>query len=400
MDKKRLLVLTSTFPLSKDDNVSARFVYDSAKSLTAYYDVSVLCPHGWGASTHEKIEGMEVRRFRYAIPTGLEMLVTGEGMLTNIRSNPLLVMLLPVFLLCELIAFIQEIRRNRIDIVNTHWMIPQGLVAAIAKRSFGFRHVMTVHAADIFSLKRYGRFGKMLGRFIIRNTDMVLPVSTYIRDVIEEVAGAGFDHRIISMGADIERFKPAPQRQDSTFTYLFVGKIVEKKGLRFLLEAVKELDNDQMRFQLIVVGGGRSKEKMQAHARSLGIADKVRFLGWVNHAGLAQIYNESDVVVVPSVFDHKGETEGMPTVIPEAMACGIPVIASNISGIPDIVKDGYNGWLTIPGDPMDLAQKMRSVYNCKDMKAYRDNCVNTAAAYSWKNRAQAYYDAIESVKGR
>ena len=110
---------------------------------------------------------------------------------------------------------------------------------------------------------------------------------------------------------------------------------------------------------------------------------------------MPEIYSLGDVIVVPSVFDRKGETEGMPVVIQESMACGIPVLASKISGIPDIVKNGENGWLVKPADELSLANKMEEVMSLENLEGFRKQAIKTSKNNSYLRIAERYYRAIE-----
>ncbi|MBU1084105.1 MAG: glycosyltransferase, partial [Candidatus Omnitrophica bacterium] len=98
-------------------------------------------------------------------------------------------------------------------------------------------------------------------------------------------------------------------------------------------------------FKVVIAGGGPLEERLKNDAAGRGLTGLIEFAGWKKNDELPEIYSASDVVVVPSVFDSKGESEGMPVVINEAFAAGVPVLASGISGITDLVENGRNGWL-------------------------------------------------------
>ena len=391
MDKKKLLILTSTFPQSLDDAVTARFVYDLAKSLTSYFKVFVLCPIGRNAKKFEMLEGVEVHRFGYFFPQRHSFLMGGEGILASMEKNRLAFIQIPFLLISEIFNTLLFIRKQKIDIINTHWIVPNGFIFALVKNLSNIPHMMTVHAADIFALKRAGVPGRLLCKYAVKKTDLVLPVSAYIRDCISEVSGMTFKHDIIPMGVDLKKFRSSPAVNKDKFIFLFVGKFVEKKGLKYLLEAASIIKREINGFRVIIVGGGSDESYYKNYAFKLGLEKHIQFCGWVRNDKVGGLYNQSDVLVVPSVFDRKGETEGMPVVILEAMACGIPVISSRISGATDIVKDNYNGLLFKPGDARELADKMTRIYK-SGTSSYRQNCIATADIYSTDNLAKKYYE--------
>ncbi|MGB2879243.1 MAG: glycosyltransferase [Candidatus Omnitrophota bacterium] len=402
--KEKILIVTSTFPGNREDPVTTRFVFDHAVALGDFYNVYVLAPHSPGAALSEEISGIKVRRFRYFFPTKLEKLTTGEGILANIRKNKLLVLLVPLLFLSEILSVRRLVRKEGISVVNSHWIVPQGLAVALLKNTLKVRHVCTVHAAGIFALKRWGGAGKKLSRFIIRRTDIVVPVSAYIKLTIDGVAGVGYNYKIIPMGFDSRRFAaqagegPALRRENSRdkLRLLFVGRIVEKKGLNYLLDAMRILKDKELDVSLAVAGGGPLEDRMKSYASSSGVKDEVDFLGWTHNEKVPELLRSADITVVPSIVDSKGETEGMPVVVLESMAMGRPVLASRISGIPDIVKDGVNGWLVEPASAIALAEKIEEI--CKsDLERYSKSAKEISLKYAYKEVSLEYKRIIDDL---
>ncbi len=410
MDKKNYLIITTTFPKSKDDAVSARFVFDLARSLTKHYNVHVMAPSSPGAKNREDMGGVIVHRFRYFFPNSLELLNSGNGILPDLKKNIFLALELPFFFVSELISTAVLIKKEKIDIVNSHWIFPQGFICALIKK-MGYKnlfHVTTPHAADVFLLKRWGAAGRRLAGFIIKNSDLILPVSTYIKYETERLAGVLRPYEVLPMGADTDKFRENADKNglrsrlgfDDVFTFLFVGKFVEKKGIPFLIQAARIIKDKNISFKLVLIGGGPLEGEVKDMVNKFRLNQEIRLLGWVKNDLLPDIYSASDVVIVPSVFDKKGESEGMPVVINEAMACGVPVIASTVSGIPDIVKDNENGWLTEPADAHKLAAKMEKAAQLNDFTVFKRNALETARNNSYANLADKYYAAIESRQAK
>ncbi len=402
---KKILIVTSTFPQGSEDIVTARFVYELAGALTKYYKVHVLAPQFNNSKRDESVNGVNIHRFRYFFPSSFQLLSSGHGMLNDIKKNFLALFQLPAFFFSELINVINIIRREKIDIVNAHWAIPQGLICSLAKKITGVSLVVTVHAADVFLLKRAGFFGRTIMRFILKNSGAILPVSNYIKDQVISLSSLPKPYKVISMGTDIDKFNAKIDKKaararlnlNDKFTFLFVGKLVEKKGLEHLMRALKILKDKNRDFKLLIAGGGPLEGQLKVLMRDLGLVGEVRFMGWVNNDLLPDIYSSSDVFIAPSIFDKRGETEGLPVVIIEAMACGVPVIASRVSGIPEIVSDNINGFLCSPGDPVDLAKKMDEILSCKDIGRLRDGAIQTSRNYSWQSISEKYKLAIEEL---
>src|SRR5690554_1737799 len=153
MMKPRVLVLSSTYPRWQGDSEPS-FVHELSRRLIGDFKVTVLCPGAPGALDQEMMDGVEVVRYRYA-PRSMQTLVNGGGMIGNIRASPLKVLLLPSFLVCQLIAALRLCFRQRPDVVHAHWLIPQGMTAAIIaglyRRKIPF--VVTSHGTDVWGLK-------------------------------------------------------------------------------------------------------------------------------------------------------------------------------------------------------------------------------------------------------
>lgn len=407
MTKKKLLILTSTFPGSARDRVSAPFVYRLALELSRYYKIYVLAPHFPGLKTVQKMKKMTVIRFQYFFPARFQLLGSGEGILSDLRGNLLAFLQVPFFFISQLVCFLRIICKEEIRIVNSHWIVPQGFLGALARKFFKVKHVLSVHAAGIFLLKRIGFVGTILGRWIEHNSDAVVPVSRFISKQIELVTHSKvFKHNIISMGVDTGKFTVNEDKTglrknlgipENTFVFLFVGKFAEKKGVDVLLRAFHILKNRGHKACLVLVGGGRLESSLKELVSALKLESEVKFFGWVHNDLLPGVYSACDCLVVPSVFDSKGETEGLPVVIMEAMACGLPVLGSDISGISEIIENGKNGWLFTTGNADEMAQKMQEVISSRRLGEMSKKAVSTAQSYSWEVIGRKYRSVIEGL---
>ena len=135
-----------------------------------------------------------------------------------------------------------------------------------------------------------------------------------------------------------------------------VASLEEKKGHRFLLEALARGGPVLGRVRLDLVGSGKLRESLEEMASALGVADRVRFFGSLPEHEVAAMLRRADMFLLPSVVDSTGDMEGIPVALMEAMACGIPVISSRLSGIPELVVDGSTGLLVDPGDVAGIAR--------------------------------------------
>jgi phosphatidylinositol alpha-1,6-mannosyltransferase len=404
MDRKKILIVTSTFPKDTQDRVTARFVYDLATALTGVYEVFVLAPHAAGLSRCEESNGLHVERFRYFFPATWQALSSGEGLACDVKKNIFSILQVPLYLIAQVRSVRRLVKKNDITTVNAHWLVPSGLSCALANVRNSFTCCVTVHAADIFALKRAKVLGSWILRFILKKTKLILPVSTYIKKTIDEVHGSEVTHyEIIPMGANLNFTPTASHTTDqdpgprvSDVRLLFVGKLVEKKGVEHLLRALRILKRQHVRASLQIIGGGPLERSLKTLATTLQVNDRVDFYGWVNNEVLPKFFGSNDILVVPSVFDRKGETEGMPVVIAESLSCGVPVLASRISGISDIIKEDYNGWFVEPADEAALAAKIKKISKLS-LREYKANALASARGLDYKSIASRYKEAIERL---
>jgi glycosyltransferase involved in cell wall biosynthesis len=185
----------------------------------------------------------------------------------------------------------------------------------------------------------------------LRDVDRFIAPSRYLADRFVANGLPPDRMRVVPNGIDLGRYGARGQRDDAaTFTIGYVGQLVEHKGVDILLRAMRRLAGGT---RLIVVGDGAHAGHLKDLCRELGLEGRVTFAGLVDNRQIAKIHGQVDLVVVPSVWP-----ENSPVVITEAMASGIPVVASDIGGIPELVDDGVTGFLVPPRDARALAERI------------------------------------------
>ncbi len=403
--KRNLLIVTPIFPRWVGDSVASHTVHDLAVSLVRYYNVYLLCPHYFCAADREEIEGVQIVRYRYFVPDKWQLLSSAEGLLENIKLGFFAMLQVPFFVAAQAYYLIRIMRKNEIDIVNTHWIFPQGLIYSLIRLFLKKPHIMTIHDTGVFSVSKFGFLGKMVMRFILKKTDIVLPVNTHIRYLLEKVAKTVFNHKIIHMGTDPDRYfyvgeKNALRKKigvtKGAKIVLFVGKLQEKSGAHYLLQMAEILNRNHSDFVVLILGTGAMEKSMKEWVVSKKLSDKIKFMGYVDSKAIPEYYSISDIVVIPSVFDTDGIVD-IPSVLLEAMSAGTPVAVSRISGVTDILKDGVNGWLFEPGNYYDMAKKVENMYNPKETEKVTAEALKTARTYSWENVCEQYHAVISDV---
>ena len=250
--RPRLLVLASTYPRWVGDPEPG-FVHELCRRLVDDFDVVVVCPSAPGALHRETMDGIDVQRFRYA-PHRLEMLVNGGGITSNLRRNPWLYLLVLPFVLGMGIGVLAALRSHKPAVVHAHWLLPQGLIAALLlPRRLPL--VVTSHGADLFAWR--GRLFRAMKRFVLRRASTATVVST---PMVDEVVRLGMPPArvvVAPMGVDLcGRFTPDASVPRSAAEILFVGRLVEKKGLRHLIAAMPAIIEAIPDATLVVAGFG------------------------------------------------------------------------------------------------------------------------------------------------
>jgi len=365
----KILIVTSNYPRWAGDTTTP-FVHNFAMELVKQgVNVRVLAPHYEGAKLQEKLDGVEIKRFRYWLPLRGQSVCYQGGALGNLKKSPLNKLKLPILVLCELLALLKEVVSYKPDWVNSHWLIPQGFVASIVCKLTGTKHIATVHGGDVFALN--SNILLMFKRFVINTADKVTVNSSVTEAKVKQIAPMA-STPIVRIPTGI---LPAPEcpfemvqllRQSLQQTVdekliLFVGRLSEEKGVGDLIKALKILHNKETHYRLIIVGEGHDKSDFIELAKTLDIIEKVSFIGWVDSKDIYTYFRACDVFVGPSKQAESGWIEAQGLTFVEAMQVGCPVIGTNSGGIPDAVIDGKTGWLVEPGNKNELAGKIHWV---------------------------------------
>lgn len=248
--------------------------------------------------------------------------------------------------------------QTEFDIVYCHFG-PSGVIGSFL-RTVGVRGKIVVcfHAHDLTVIPRL--FGKRVYSKLFDSIDSVQAISAYGKD---QLIGLGCPKELISiqpMGIHLDRF-PFQERKyfpGSKLKLLTVGRLVEKKGIEYGLRAAAGLVDLGINFEYLVAGDGPLRHNLERLASKLGIDSRVRFLGPVERTEVIRLYLESHVFLLPSVTAHNGDQEGLPVVILEALATGMPVVSTEHAGIPEVIRDSVSGFLVPEKDSRALVEKI------------------------------------------
>jgi len=356
------LCLTSSFPRWPEDH-EGNFVFQLAKGLLSYgWKAHILTPHVPGSLHQEEMEGVLVTRFRYLVPEGLETVCGGGSALVTLKKRPLEPLKLPPLLASQFLHTLYHLTRHRYSLIHAHWLIPQGLMAVLAAAIFDIPTVVTVHGGDVFRL-RHSAF-LTLKRFTLKRATCVTVNSPATRQAVLELAPDLKNLYEIPMGIPDgpclqknEAMRPCLSSKGPP-VILFIGRLTAEKGVEDLLKAAAILLKKKRAFQLVIVGDGQERKAFEAMAEELAVAPCTRFVGAVPHRQVMHFLAEASVFAAPSRITRDGWQEAQGLTIAEAMAAGVPVVATNVGGIPFMVQHQRTGLLVPPQCPERLADAL------------------------------------------
>jgi len=320
---------------------------------------------------------MSVHRFRYFF-SYFEKLAGSTGILPTLRKNKLYYGLVPFFLLAQFFSLLVLVRKIKPSIIHAHWIIPQGFVVVLMRLFIGVPVVVTAHGADIFGLQ--GVLYKKIKRFTLGRVQECTVVSEALAKVVVEITPPDIQPQIIPMGVDVKFFSPDRKNDSLREKFaingpflLYVGRLTEKKGVRYLIDAMPAVILKFPDLKLLI-------EELKQHVKNLELGDYIRFVGSVPNKDLPEYYATADIYIGPSVAVKSGDTEGFGLTFVEAAMSGCLVIASDIGGILDIIQDNETGFMVDPQNTQLFAEKICYVIENKKVlgdirKESRRRCV-------------------------
>jgi len=315
-------------------------------------------------------DGVKIRRFKY-LPERFQLNEISIPEASRSMSGKFKIILMSISFF---ISTFFECAKKKPDILHGHWAYPSGFIAFLISKIFRIKFIVTIHGSDIVLLKKF-RFIQKIIVFSMNKSHMVVANSSYANDELKKIGV--LDQKICNIRVPPDFVEPEKDLQvlekfkkkftdSSSSIVLFVGRLVEVKGVEYLIKSLHEIKNSKI--HLIIVGGGPLEVQLKNLTKSLELERKVSFFGNANSDDLGLLHGISDVLVCPSIIYSPGATEGLPMIIPEAMKSGLPVIASSVGGIVDVVKHEVNGLLVKQKDLFSIANAIERVVSDTNLK--------------------------------
>lgn len=392
----KVAVLAHSFPRYPGDT-HGPFVLALSEALAARgHGVHVLVP--FDPELREGARGsVRVESFRYVMPDRWHRLGYSRTLERDVQLKLVAVLESPLYFAFAERALRRLVRREGVELIHAHWILPNGFVAARVSAATGVPYCVTLHGSDVFMAERNTLF-RRLARRALAGAAHVTSCSAELRERLLEVAGWEHGQRVhlVPNGTDLTPLppgghSPVGRRRRRVVT---VGRMVDKKGFAHLLEAAPAILERFPDAEIVFGGGGALLSELQDRTERLGLADGVRFTGPLDHDEVLSLMATAEVFVMPSVRDPRGNVDGLPIVVLEAMAAGKPVVASEVSGMPLAVAHGETGLLVPERDPAALAAAVG------DLLAAPDRAGEMGRAGRRRVETELNWDAVAAVHDR
>lgn len=391
-----VLLYSSVFPTPLDPNHGI-FTAQLARALAARVALEVLCPVPWCPDLP-----WFRRHPRWRLMLDVPERGQWGGVTVHYAKYPLVPKIAgalhPLLQACGVWQRLRRLDRRRYDVIHAHWLYPDGVAAVLLGRWLKLPVVLTALGSDVNMYGGY-RLRRPQLRWAIRRARSVTAVSKALVQRLAELGGDPTRLCYIPNGIDSQRFSPlepearaALRRRlgldPATRYLLFVGRLHPVKGLAVLIEALSVLHaGKELSFDTLIVGDGDERAALARLAAARGVGHRVQFVGERAHAEVAQWLQSADVLCLPSLM------EGMPNVVLEALACGVPVVASRVGAIPDLVGP-QSGILVEPGAVDPLARALADAFR---RSWQREQIAPPDMVKGWEAVAEQYLSVLDGA---
>lgn len=394
----RVVFLASTYPRFAGDG-SGRFVQSIAEAVQGLgHEVHVMAPYHPLVKPFES--AVHLHHFHYIWRSDWHIMGYAQAMQSdqNIKIGALL--LAPFYYLSAYFNLRQLLLRQPFDVIHVHWVIPNGPIALPLAKRFKLPLVVTLHGSDIFFALHNSLYAN-LSQKVFQYANAVTACSPDLEAGALKLGASASKTFLLPWGADPDVFVPKESKDEIRQRWglpaevpilVSLGRLVRKKGIEYLIRALPTILIAFPKALLLIAGNGPELPVLQGLSKKLEVQGSIRFLGEIAWQDVPEIFSLSDIFVVPSIHDEKGNLDGLPTTIPEAMAAARPIVATSVAGIPLAVQHEYNGLLVPEAQPDALAKAIlrlleNPVLASKYGFAGRNRVVNEL---NWRQVAQRF----------
>jgi len=385
-----VLVLTQLFPNKEQPSLGV-FVKERIKELAKLCNLKVVAPVPWfpplkvfnrwyqfsQVPYYETIDGLDVLHPRFFLIPKMGRCFYGILYFLSIFSS------------------IVKLRKKfDFDLIDVHWVYPDGFAGVLLGKLLKKPVVVTVRGADIADFPKYFLLRKPIA-YTLKETNAVIAVSEALKEKVLKLKTPEQKIAVVLNGVDAGKFRPTDKTEarrslnlslEETIV-LSIGNLIKRKGFDELIKVVSEIKKGGFNnLVLLIVGEGPDRSRLQIQINRLKANSYVKLVGYKEHRELYKWYSAADLFCLAS------RREGCPNVILEALACGIPVVATKVEGVPEIIRSEDYGILVVSQNSMALAKAITEALK-KDWN--RKKLVEYARENSWKKCANKVFQEFE-----
>jgi len=369
----KICILTHTFPRFGKD-IAAPFMDGVARGMVENKnEVIVLTPYSPKFKTRPKPKKYKIVLYKYMPFKNWHKLGYSETLTDDKTLKFTNLLLSPFMFVFGMFALYKLVKREKIDIINAHWILPNGFIASVVSRVTGIPVVSTLPGSDVYmadrnNLYRYmAKFASETSKAISSNSPQLLADLAQICEKLGTKKGLVQKKSYsIMYGTDPKKFYPTSKNvlaikrklkiTKESLVISSVGRLVSKKGYKYLVEAASTVVRKNKNVVFTIFGEGDQRQELEQRVRELNLEHHFRFPGWIKYNELPFYQNLGDIFVLPSIRDEDGNLDDQSVSVVEAMACAKPIITTDFPGYRIVVENGKNGYL-VPEKRSDLIAK-------------------------------------------
>jgi glycosyltransferase involved in cell wall biosynthesis len=398
-----VVMIATSYPRYPGDGVGS-FMEPIATSVAARgHEVHVVAP--WHPLIRRaRVEnGVHFHFFRYAVVPAMNVFGYAQGLRADTNLKVAAWMATPAALAAGWFKAMRVAQKKRATVVHAHWVIPGGVIGALAAGRR--RLVVSLHGSDVFVAERH-RLLRSAARRVFDRATCVTACSDDLRTRAIALGASADAIETVPYGVDSARFAPSPDARARVRQELGIGerpfvftagRLVRKKGFDVLIRAAARLGAAVPDLEVAVAGEGDLRNELQILAATAG--GRVRLLGNRTQDEIAMLCAAADVIAVPSVHDEAGNVDGLPNFALEALASGVPVVATRVGGLPQAVRHAETGLLVAERNEEALADALLLLIRDRGVGATLGRAARLSIQrdFSWNRVAERFEHAYGDV---
>lgn len=400
-----ICLLTHTFPRFPGDT-AAPFMEGVANSLVNKKNkVFVLTPY---SPKFKKIKSLyKLVTYKYIFPDFLHKIGYSETLTDDRSLKTLMVFLSPFLIIFGIIKLYKLVKKEKIDIIHVHWILPNGFIAAVVSFLTDVRIVCTLPGSDVYMAKKNWVY-KMMTILAIKRASAITSNSPQLLSDLSKISNLP-KTQVIFYGVNTKKFCPnIKYRQlirkelsinEKEIVVLCIARLVEKKGIKYLIEGFSKLGKNHKTVKLVIVGDGDQKDQLIAQSEKLKIISSCHFIGTVDYDRLGQYYNLADVFILPSIRDSEGNLDDQSVSVAEAMASGNPIIVTDLPGYRSLLETEENGLFVRQKNVMDIRDQLSKLISSDNLrnKLSKNTRKLAITKLNWKHIGNQYNDLFKEI---